>query len=181
MSPHSLLSRVGTGTKLIAIHQTLGDAEKFGIVTRFPGVLAEPLPGSIAEKAGIQSGDVILAINGSPMKLPGDVSQFISASTLESHVFHIQRGDKELDITLRPQSGKIGAYVLPNMTAIRYQYSFFTAMGHGMVEMYQQIGFSLRTFGAILTTSFSETATTEEKKEATDGIGGPVAIGRVFV
>ena len=55
MSPHSLLSRVGEGTSLISIHQNLADAEKSGVVTRFPGVLVEPLPGSIAEKSGIRS------------------------------------------------------------------------------------------------------------------------------
>jgi hypothetical protein len=37
--------------------------------------------------------------------------------------------------------------------------------------MYQQIGFSLRTFGAIIRTSFSDTASRAEKQEATAGIG----------
>lgn len=50
-----------------------------------------------------------------------------------------------------------------------------------MREMAQQIMFSFRTFGAIISTSFSSSASEEEKKEATAGIGGPVAIGRVFV
>ncbi|MCB9807005.1 hypothetical protein H6768_03910 [Candidatus Peribacteria bacterium] len=50
-----------------------------------------------------------------------------------------------------------------------------------MREVYNQIGFSLRTFSAIIRTSFSDSSSREEKQEATAGIGGPVAIGRVFV
>lgn len=50
-----------------------------------------------------------------------------------------------------------------------------------MSEVYHQIGFSFRTFGAIIVTSFSDTATQAEKKEVKNGIGGPVAIGKVFV
>ena len=40
-----------------------------------------------------------------------------------------------------------------------------------MREVYHQIGFSFRTFGAIITTSFSNTASREQKQEATAGIG----------
>lgn len=50
-----------------------------------------------------------------------------------------------------------------------------------MREVYQQIGFSLRTFGGIISTSFSAESTQEEREEAVAGVGGPVAIGRVFV
>ncbi len=181
LTPHSLLSRVGTGTKLISINNTLLDAERSGIVTRFPGVLVDPLPGSVAEKSWLKKGDIIIAIDGTPMKRPGDVSAFLKSSELPGHTFRIQRGEEILHIILRPQNGKMGAYVLPNITPIYYQYPFWTSMAYGMTEVYQQIGFSLRTFGAILTTSFSQTATKEEKKEATEGIGWPVAIGRVFV
>lgn len=113
--------------------------------------------------------------------MPGDVSQLLKSSQLPSHTFRVQRGEEIVHIILRPQDGKMGAYVLPHITPIYYQFPFWTSLGYGMTEVAQQIGFSLRTFGAILTTSFSDTATKEEKKEATDGIGGPVAIGRVFV
>lgn len=57
----------------------------------------------------------------------------------------------------------------------------FDSLAHGMVEVYRQIGFSLRTFGAIISTSFSSDSSREQKEEAVAGVGGPVAIGRVFV
>lgn len=86
-----------------------------------------------------------------------------------------------MSIVVTPVDGKIGAYISPNITAIQYKYPFFRAMGHGIEEVWHQIGFSLRTFRAIITTSFSKTASETEKEEATAGIGGPVAIGKVFV
>lgn len=50
-----------------------------------------------------------------------------------------------------------------------------------MIEVHRQIGFSLRTFGAIISTSISRDSSVEQKQEAVAGVGGPVAIGRVFV
>lgn len=94
---------------------------------------------------------------------------------------HLLRGEKEIDISLTPREGRIGVYLAPNVTLKRYQYSLLSSLEHGMREVYHQIGFSFRTFGAIIRTSFSDAATHEEKQEATAGIGGPVAIGRVFV
>ncbi len=45
-----------------------------------------------------------------------------------------------------------------------------------MVEVYHQIGFSFRTFGTIIVTSFSHSSTSAQKTEVKNGIGGPVAI-----
>ncbi len=48
--PHSLLSRVGHGTQLIPIFDTLEQAESSGILQKLSGVSVNPIPGSIAEK-----------------------------------------------------------------------------------------------------------------------------------
>lgn len=119
----------------------------------------------------MQSGDVVTSVDGNVLVQPEDVSTIIAKDPNTSHIFHIERAGDALDITITPQDGKIGAYVVPNISAVRYQYPFFTALGYGMQEVYQQIGFSLRSFRAIITTSFSDTATDEEKKEASQGIG----------
>ena len=69
----------------------------------------------------------------------------------------------------------------PNIELITYKYSLPRSLAAGALEVYHQIGFSVRTFGAIIVTSFSDTATQAEKKEVKNGIGGPIAIGKVFV
>lgn len=76
-----------------------------------------------------------------------------------------------MDVSVTPINGKIGAYIAPNIHLIHYQYGFVSSIGHGIYEVWQQIGFSFRTFGAIIHTSFSDTASPEQKQEATAGIG----------
>ena len=97
------------------------------------------------------------------------------------YTISILRGTTPLQVTLAPLAGKIGVFVTPHIQLVEYRYSLVESLYRGILEVYHQIGFSFRTFGTIIVTSFSHTATKAEKKEATDGIGGPVAIGKVFV
>lgn len=180
LAPSSLLSHVWKGTQLIPIFDTLADAEKSGILTRAPWVALDPIPNSLAAQAGIQRGDVLLSLNAIILSAPEDIPGILS-QTSWAVVFEILRWDKKIQFSITPQDGKIGAYIAPNITLSRFQYSPLDALAHGMLEVHQQIGFSLRTFGAIISTSFSSKSTQAEKEEAVAGVGGPVAIGKVFV
>lgn len=180
LAPTSLLSHVWRGTQLIPIFETLQEAELSGVITREPGVVLDPLPDSVASRAGIERGDILLSLNGEAISDPEEIQERLKQISAPLQL-HLLRGEKEIDISLTPREGRIGVYLAPNVTLKRYQYSLLSSLEHGMREVYNQIGFSFRTFGAIIRTSFSDTATHEEKQEATAGIGGPVAIGRVFV
>jgi regulator of sigma E protease len=180
LAPNSLLSHVGNWTQLIPIFDTLEAAQKSGIVTRVPGVVLDPLPSSIAEKSGILPGDILLSINNVPLGNPSDIPTLLDQMTWPLK-FEILRWSDFITLSISPLSGKIGAYIAPNILLQQYKYGFFSSLLYGAEEVYHQIGFSFRTFGAIIRTSFSDTASREQKQEATAGIGGPVAIGRVFV
>lgn len=80
LAPNTLLSHVGKGTELIPIFDTLTEAEESGILVRHPGVIVTPLPGSIAEKAGLVAEDVVLDINGQVLGSPEDISRIIKAT-----------------------------------------------------------------------------------------------------
>lgn len=180
LAPNSLLSHVGEGTQLIAIFDTLENAEKAGVIQRAPGVVLDPLPDSVAVKAGIQRGDVLISIDDVLLNDPAEIQGRLT-NVIHPIRLLVLRTWQETTIILTPINGKIGAYIAPNITLQKYQYGFLSSLGHGILEVYHQIGFSFRTFGAIIATSFSDTASHEEKQEATAGIGWPVAIGRVFV
>jgi hypothetical protein len=60
--------------------------------------------------------------------------------------------------------------VTPHIELIKYRYPLLESLYHGIVEVLHQVLFSLRTFGAILITTFSDTATQAEKTEAKNGI-----------
>ncbi len=180
LAPNALLSRVGQGTGLIPIFDTLEQAETAGVLSRAPWVALDPLPNSLAAGAGIKRGDILLSINGRALSAPEDIGQILAESRWPI-ALDILRWAEKIQISLTPKDGKIGAYIAPNITLSRYQYGVFDSLWHGMVEVYRQIGFSLRTFGAIISTSFSSDSSREQKEEAVAGVGGPVAIGRVFV
>lgn len=180
LAPNALLSRVGQGTGLIPIFDTLEQAETAGVLSRAPWVALDPLPNSLAARAGIQRGDILLSMSGITLSTPEDIGKILAESRWPI-VLDILRWAEKIQISLTPKDGKIGAYIAPNITLSRYQYGVFGSLLHGMVEVYRQIGFSLRTFGAIISTSFSSHSSREQKEEAVAGVGGPVAIGRVFV
>lgn len=180
LSPNSLLSHVWKGTQLIPIFDTLAEAEKSGVLTRAPWVALDPLPNSLAAEAGIERGDVLISLNAIILSAPEDIPGILSQTSWPVG-FEILRWEKKKLIVITPQDGKIGAYIAPNITLSRFQYGPIDALAHGMLEVHRQIGFSLRTFWAIIRTSFSAKSTPEEKEEAVAGVGGPVAIGKVFV
>lgn len=180
LAPNALLSRVGQGTGLIPIFDTLEQAETAGVLFRAPWVALDPLPNSLAAGAGIQRGDILLSMSGITLSTPEDIGKILAESRWPI-VLDILRWAEKIQISLTPKDGKIGAYIAPNITLSRYQYGVFDSLSHGMIEVYRQIGFSLRTFGAIISTSFSSHSSREQKEEAVAGVGGPVAIGRVFV
>ncbi len=112
-----------------------------------------------------------MSIDTTILTKPEDISLVMATAPDSVRTFRIDRAGQMLDIQVTPEDGKIGAYVAPNVSVVRYQYPFFTAMAYGMKEVYQQIGFSIRSIGAVISTSFSRTATDEEKQEAAQGIG----------
>src|SRR6266478_2439132 len=61
-------------------------AESLGLKTAEGALVAEPQPGSPAVKAGILSGDVIVSVNGQPVKDARDLAKRIGAMAPESTV-----------------------------------------------------------------------------------------------
>ncbi len=98
-----------------------------------------------------------------------------------SYTLGISREGQELDIIVLPKNGKIGVQISPHIRPAYYQYGAVSSLAHGMREVVSQISFSYRTFAGMIRTKFSDTASNDEKKEAMAGVGGPVAIARVFV
>ena len=181
MAPHSLLSRVGEGTRLIPIYDTLADADAAGVVKKQSGVvLSRIVPDSVAQSAGLLEGDIILSVDGVTLDTPASLS-WILATSPDLHTLRIDRGGVLSDVSLIPLEGKIGAYISPAIVINSYQYPLPHAFLYGMQEAYDQTLFSFRSLGAMITTQLSSTATVTEKKEVTNSVGGPIALGRVFV
>ncbi len=73
-----------------------------GLVADQPTVITDLEPGMPAEKAGLKVGDIIVAVNGQPIKA---IAQMISLlqKTKEAPVeVTVQRGTQQLTVTMRP-------------------------------------------------------------------------------
>lgn len=180
LSPSSLLSHVGSGTQLIPIFDTLESAEMSQVIRRQPGVIVDPLVDSIAQKSGLMSGDIVSTIDTISLEKPEQLWEFLQANP-GVHTLSILRGDESLSLSITPEQGKIGAYVSPNITLTVYKYGFWKSMGHGMIEVYDQIGLSFRMFGAMFHRVVWDDVTPEQRQEVVASVGGPIAIGRIFV
>ncbi len=72
-----------------------------GIPERAPDI-GTVNPGSPAEKAGLQSGDRVLSINGEPIRTWDDLSESIEKLGLKPLNLRINRGDSDLSIAVTP-------------------------------------------------------------------------------
>src|SRR6185295_19101737 len=68
-----------------------------------PSEVGSVMKGSSAEQAGLERGDVILAINGKPSNTWEDASFALATSPNRPVALHVQRGEKIFDATVTPK------------------------------------------------------------------------------
>ncbi len=113
----------------VAQYSLVGVPEKFdfqpGVVV--PEVTSQEAP---AARAGIQSGDVILAVDGQPLESSETairtLMEVIRAHPNQPVDFKVQRGEQQLDLNITPQVGedgmaKIGVQLAPNGSVSQYR------------------------------------------------------------
>jgi S1-C subfamily serine protease len=76
-------------------------AESLGMAEPYGAIFARPEPGSPAATAGIEQGDVLTAINGSPLVRSSDFAQIISMMAPGTPVYlDISRNDEAMQVKL---------------------------------------------------------------------------------
>ncbi|OIP53626.1 hypothetical protein AUK10_02185 [Candidatus Gracilibacteria bacterium CG2_30_37_12] len=168
-----------TETKLIP---SFDEAVRIGLV-KTDGIILTPMSGSIAQKSGILDGDIVLSVNGTPILKPEDMIVRIQESrTTMDFVVRGTGGTRTISVT--PVDGKIGSYVGYNVTEIRkdfqYKYSFFEAIKEGGIETYKESAMTLELLGSLVRKIFAPHIPSE-RTEAVNSLGGPIAIGSLFV
>lgn len=88
-------------------------AEAFGVGERAGAVLVDVVPGSPAERAGLEPGDVILAVNGQEVSSAADVRNRLGLLRVGSEVvFDVVRSGKRLQVRAtieEPSAAQAGA------------------------------------------------------------------------
>jgi regulator of sigma E protease len=112
-------------------------AGKIGVVNWIDPVIGNIPAGSIAENAGLQNGDVIVAVNGVPVFSAAGVSVLLrSGGSARITCTRISRGADILTfdtvIEIPQNGGQLFSFEVPAHTSRTY--SFFSAAAHGIAE-----------------------------------------------
>jgi regulator of sigma E protease len=111
------------------------------------------LPGEPAERAGLQPGDTVLAVNGEPVAFARDLSEAIGRHPETSIVLAIRRGGATLDVEVTPRRdgdvGRIGISIGNEMK--RVDPGVLEAMRMSVERSWEMSGLILRTLWGLIT------------------------------
>lgn len=147
------------------------------------GVALYPLKNSIAQQAGIGSGDILLSVNGQKIITPQQVLSTISTSqsTLSLQVL---RNKTTLTLAVTPKNGKIGAYIAPSNPVLNtrfvYKYPPIQAVQMGFYETYAEGKLTIDFLGLTVKNIVSPKQASD-RTEAVNSLSGPIGAGQIFV
>ncbi len=158
---------------LVTQSATVGIPDFNNVGVLVPQIAAES--SSVAQKAGIQAGDVILAIDGQDLgkglKATDTLKKTIQKSANQPLELTIKRNEQTLSIEVKPEAGqdgkgKIGVQLAPNGKVIRKRSNIVEAFSSAAEEYQRVIILTVQGFGQLLS-NFGETA---------EQVSGPIAI-----
>ena len=154
-------------------------------VPQYPVEIMGVAPGSPAAQAGIQPGDVILAIEGEEVLGSENVANAIRAHAGQEIEITLKRGDDTLTISVRPRlpgeipegQGSLGVNIGPHISPEEMQIvrsGPIEALGRGVKQTWRTIVLLITGLVELIRGLISPNAPTPE-----GGVGGIVAIGRI--
>ncbi|MCH8567901.1 MAG: RIP metalloprotease RseP [Balneolales bacterium] len=147
--------------------------EFLDLTNALPSTVGTVAPGSPAERAGVQSGDKIIEIDGKSISFFSQISEIVRASEGELSIL-IDRDGEILSkmITPNPDTRIIGVSIVnpaEHFDVVHLRQGFFASLGGGAVETWDTTTSMLSAFGMMLRGNIS----------VRDNLGGPVAIASV--
>ena len=133
------------------------------------------IPGKPAEKVGLKAGDLILAINGNPVKNWVDMATQVSQRPGEQMTFTVQRKNQIFDVNIIPDTvlfdekeyGQIGV-TRPELKNVMLQYGPLESVWQAIDYNWRITIVTLRSLGRMLTAQMSS-----------DNLSGPITIARL--
>ena len=148
-------------------------------------IVEEVMDGMPAQKAGLQKGDQILAINGQPIDRWERMQEIVSQSKGETLIFRVRRGEEIFEARIKPQMVqeknvlgiKQNAYRIgiraPNMSVplqdqITIRLNPVQAVGEGLAHTWDMAKVTVYFFGKLF-----------QGKVPMESIGGPIRIAQM--
>lgn len=134
-------------------------------------VVGNVLPDSAAGAAGLQAGDVILSINGTPVTRWGEIPERIQKGRGSAAAYEIQRGEERftLKITPRPAEGGERWLIGISQPQVTVRHGPLESVKIGTQRLLEITGATFTFLGRLVTGGGSM-----------DALGGPVKIGKVI-
>lgn len=147
------------------------------IFYRFPPIIAAIQKGSIADRVGLEKGDRIIEVNGTPVTYFDEVSKMVKSSG-DTISFRIQRGEEQLFFkeTFKGDSRIIGFNPAPAPDSFyeqaekRITYSFAESIPLGTERAFSTLAVQVKAFGKVISGALSP-------KES---LSGPIGIMQAF-
>ncbi|MEW5965016.1 MAG: RIP metalloprotease RseP [Pseudomonadota bacterium] len=151
-------------------------------VTRMEPRVAEVLPDTPAAKAGFQSGDLVLAIDGTRIDDFADLQRIVSSSPGRSLVFEVDRDGKRLALDVQPelreQDDRIAGKVKRPLIGIRGP-AATAKVTHERVGPLAAVGLGVERTWEIITSTLGYIRDVIRGQQPADQLGGPVRIADV--
>lgn len=155
---------------------TLNDIGSQGLINltnAMPSSISSVQPGSPAEKAGLQGGDVITSINDQEVNYWTQAVEMISTAE-DSLRLTVSRGGETLSYTVMPDANnKLGIALDTNLEenfeTEQFKYGFFESFGIGVERSNETLTGIIQGFGKIFSGDIA----------VRESLGGPVAIANV--
>src|SRR5690625_3294304 len=150
----------------------IGQEGLINLVHAMPSSISRTQPGSPAEEAGLQGGDVITSINDQDVSYWPQAVELISTSE-DSISVTVRRGGETVDYTLMPDANnKLGIYA-PNPDSLfeidRFTYGLFESLNIGVERSNATLTGIVQGFSKMFSGDIS----------VRESLGGPVAIANV--
>jgi len=165
---------------LLAIAIFAGSAYVNGRTIMIPRI-EEVNPGSAAERAGFEPGDLVVAINGHAIASFSDMQRIVSASAGETLAVVVDRRDRQVTLTAVPdlkeqdtpfgkqRIGLLGLKGSQDKADVRtLQYGLVGALGVGAVEAWRPVQMTFDFLGKLVT-----------GRESPEQLSGPIRIAKV--
>ncbi|GJD30783.1 Metalloprotease MmpA [Methylobacterium adhaesivum] len=152
----------------------------FGGRYEIPARVEAVLPGSAAERAGFQQGDIIRAIDGAKVNNFNDMQRAVTTSAGSSLAITVERAGETKILTAIPDGveertpfgrhrfGRLGIRSPEGREAKLVQYGLVQSVGHGLYETYFVVDRTMDYIGKLVT-----------GRESADQLSGPIGIARV--
>lgn len=142
-------------------------------------VIGQVVKGSAADSGGLEPGDTVLAVDGSPVQWWSDLTAVVEPSAGRDLALSVKRGDEMVDLAVTPRAehatpgdsssaviGRIGVRNQPPI--ISEHYSFGGAIAAGNAATWNAAGTIIRTVRGLLT-----------RRIDSGQVGGPILIGQM--